>query len=177
MLPSADTLKQNILSLKPTKNSIEGITAFVEVIADFMNLVQAGPTGSTGIFTFNNSAMISIMETMKPVKDNSWIANFANAWEAGVSGGIISPGTVTDPTWIGSGNKDIETLPSASATIINITSAKAHLISNLSNINISNAPLPFATAIRNATLIFQFNCIGLGSPPSFTPIPIVFSAQ
>ena len=177
MLPSASSLKDQLKALQPTQNAVQGITDFVTVISSFTNQVQAGPTGTPGILTFGNAAMVSIMMTMQPVKDNSWIPNFANAWAAGLLAGICTPGTVTDPAWIGS-VVDIMTLPSATATIPNISAAKAALMSELANVGpTDDAPLPLATAIRNATLQLQFLCIGLGPQPALLPIPLPFSAQ
>lgn len=178
MLSTAEDFKNFILSLPPTRDSVEGVNNFVTVIANFTNSVQAGPTGSPGILTFGNSAMISALLTMQPVKDNSWIQRFADAWESGITTSIITPGTVIEPVWLGSAGLDIATVPSASATILTIPTAKAGLITELSTSDLlSNSPLPLATAIRNATLALVFNCIGLGPPPFFVPIPIPLSAQ
>src|ERR1035441_10428782 len=106
MLPSANDLKNHLKALAPTKDASEGIKNFVTVVANFTNQVQAGPMGSAGILTFGNSAMISAMTAMTPVKDSSWIQNFANAWEAGILSAVITPGTVMFPGWIGSGGAD-----------------------------------------------------------------------
>jgi uncharacterized transporter YbjL len=177
-LPSAQTLSNNILALAPSSITDVAIPLFVDVIANFTNEVQAGPDGTPGILTFGNAAMVTAMEAMVPVADSSWIPIFADAWEAGITTGIITPGTVTDPAWLGSGNKDTETLASPATTIITLSAAKAILISGLMSAMPDNtAPLAFATAIYNATLAFQFECIGLGVAPTFIPIPIVFPAQ
>jgi hypothetical protein len=177
-LATAQTLSNNLLALSPSSNLFTAIPIFVGVIANFMNEVQAGPTGTVGIFTFGNAAMIAAMEAMTPVSDNSWIPIFANAWEAGVVSGVITPSTVTNSIWIGSGNKDTETSPSPSSTITTLSAAKAVLIAGLETAQPDiTEPITFATAIRNATLAFEFTCIGLGSPPLFTPIPIVIAAE
>ena len=177
MLGTADSLKTSLLSLPPTKDKVAGITAFVGKISIFTNQLQAGPTGSPGIFTFGDAAMISAMMSMAPVSDNSWMSKFADAWAAGVTAAIIAPGTVTSPLWLGSA-VDIATLPTASATILNIAAAKASLLAGLASVGpTSDAPLPLATAIRSATLLFSFNCIGLGPPPVFAPIPVPTTAQ
>jgi len=178
VLPSAEDFKNSILALTPTKDASAGVKAFVKVVADFTNTVQGGPTGTPGILTFGNSAMEAILLTMQPVKDSSWIMPFANAWEAGILTSVIAAGTVSEPVWIGSGGFDIATLPSAAATITTIPVAKALLIVELANVvGNSDAPLPLAKAIRDATLALIFNVIGLGPPPTFTPIPIPVSAQ
>jgi hypothetical protein len=177
MLPTASSFKDSLLALSPTKDQAEGVNNFVNAVADFSNQVQAGSTGTPGILTFGNSAMVAILLTQHPVKDSSWIMPFANAWEAGILASVITPGTVTGPAWIGS-VVDVDTLPSAADTITTLSAAKAILISGLGNVApTSDAPLPLATAIRNATLALTFNCIGLGAPPDFTPIPIPIPAE
>jgi hypothetical protein len=178
MLSSADDLKASLLALKPTKDSSQGIKAFVGVIADFMSKIQGGPLGTPGILTFGSSAMEAILMTMQPVSDSSWISKFADAFEAGLLTSIITPGTITNPVWLGSGGLDILTLPSGAATIITIPVAKALLVSGLASVGpTSDAPLPLATAIRNAALALVFLAIGLGPPPTFIPTPIPTSAQ
>jgi len=178
MLGTAQDLKSALLALEPTKDKTQGITKFVGVISSFMNKVQGGPLGSPGIFTFNDAAMIAILMTQQPVKDNSWIPTFASAWEAGCIAAVIAPGTVTNPVWIGSGTKDVATLPTAAATITTLSAAKALLTAGLASVGpTSDAPLPLANAIRNATLAFVFNCIGLGPPPPLTPIPVPTPAE
>lgn len=173
MLPPVSTLASNILALPTTTSANAGMTQFVGVIAAHMNQVQGGPTGTPGIFTLGNAAMIALLAAMPPVADNSWIVSFANAMEAGILTGIITPGTVTNPAWLGSGNVDAVTLPSTVATILTIPLAKATLIAALASATASNnPPVPFAQAIQSATLAFIFTCIGLGPPPTFLPTPI-----
>lgn len=177
-LPSVSTLSNNLLALTPSDSILSAIPPFVGVIADFMNQVQANPGGSVGIFTLGNAAMIAAIEAMVPVADNSWIPIFADAWEAGVTAGVIAPSTVTDSVWLGSDDKDTETSPSPTTTIVTLAAAKTVLISGLTTAMPDiNEPIAFATAISNATLAFSFQCIGLGPPPTFTPIPVTFSAQ
>jgi hypothetical protein len=159
-------------------DAVAGVTAFVNVIATFTNQVQAGSAGTSGIFTFGNAAMISILLTQQPVSDNSWAPKFANAWQAGILAGTIAPRTVTNAKWLVS---DVDTLTVASpaVTITNVSAAKAALEASLLSITATpDSPLPLATAIRNATLSFTFNCIGIGGT-ILTPvtIPLPFSAQ
>ena len=178
MLDSANTLKSNISALSPNTNKIVAIDAFVQVIADFTNQVQAGSNGTAGIFTFDNTSMATPLYSQGPVSDNSWMSDFADAWEAGINGGTITPGTVTDPSWIGSGNSDTNTATSVASTIPNIAAAKATLMSGLNNCTATNnPPQPFAEAIRDATLALNFVCIGLGAPPILPTIAITFAAQ
>lgn len=178
MLPTESDFADSLAALAPTKDQSSGVDAFVTAISDFTNQLQAGPTGLPGILTFGNAAFKTALLTMQPVADNSWISNFANVWEAGINTSIITPGTVTEPVWIGSGGLDVATLPSATATITTIAAAKAVLISGLASVvPTSGKPIPLATALRNATLALTFTCIGLGSPPTLTPIPIPISAE
>src|SRR5271165_2548819 len=104
MLPSVNSLSQNILALPPTDDATAGMTSFVGVIADFMNLVQGGPTGTPGIFMLANSIVIPALAALPPVADSSWISGFANALEAGINAAIITPGTVMNAAWFASGN-------------------------------------------------------------------------
>lgn len=177
MLPTANTLANDLLALTPSDNAITAITAFVGILANFINLVQAGPTGTPGILTFGNAAMITALLSMQPVDDNSWLNNFGNAFEAGLNSSVITPGTVTLPVWVGS-SVDVATSSSPTATILTIAASRALLISGLTTCQpTDSAPIEFATAFRNAALALEFNCIGLGSPPTFTPIPVTLNAE
>ncbi len=175
MLPTASSFKADLLTLPPTQNKAAGIAAFVGKVADFCNEVQAGATGSPGILTFGNAAMIAAMMSMPIVSDDSWKSLFADAFESGILTGVILPGTTIQPPWLGS-IVDVATLPSPAATITTIPLVKSTLLSGLSGAT-SDAPLSMATAIRDAMLQISFLCIGLGPPPLFVPIPIPISAQ
>jgi len=176
MLPSYTVLAHNILNLSPTTSANTGMTNLTAQIADFMNQVQAAG-GEPGIFALAQSVVVAALAALPPVSDNSWINGFANAFEAGVTAAIITPGTVTNAAWIGSSGIDVNTLPSAS-TITTIAAAKAQLISDLANVTSSNnPPYPLAQAISDATLKFIFLCIGLGPPPTFVPIPLPLAAE
>lgn len=173
MLPPVPVLANNILALPTTTSALTGMTNFVGVISAFMNQVQGGPLGTPGIFTLGNPAMIALLAAMPPVADNSWIVSFANAMETGILTGLITPATVTNPVWLGSGTKDTVTLPTPVATITTIALAKATLIAELASATASNnPPVPFAQAIKDCTMAFIFTCIGLGPPPTFLPTPI-----
>lgn len=177
MLPSVNVLKNQILNLQPQMTNHQGAVNLIDVIADFMNQVQAGSGGSAGIFTFSRAPAVAILETQQPVLDNSWITNFANAIEAGVLAGSITPNTVTNAAWLGSGT-DVATLPSPAATITTLAPAKAVLIAALAPVvSDNNPPMPLAQAIDGYTRAFTFLCIGLGVAPVFVPIPIPFAAQ
>lgn len=178
MLISAEQFAEKIKSLPPTQNKMEGIDNFVNAIAEFMNQMQAGDSGLPGIFTLNNAAMVSILAQQQPVADDSWINNFVSAFSAGCSLATIAPGTAIDPSWVGSGGFDVATVPSAPTTIVTLSTAIAAMPQLLKNVNSeSNPPLPLAKAIRDTALSFTFNCIGLGPPPTLTPIPIPLSAK
>ena len=173
MLASAADFKAQLLTLKPTIIPIVGITAFVGVLADFMNQVQGGPTGAPGIFIFNNAVMIPLMLVMPPVPDKSWIPVFVLAWQTAVMASVIVPGTILNPVWLGSGGLDAATLPIGAATIPTIAAAAAILTSGLNAIDTADdKTLQFATAIRDATLAFIFTAIGLGPLSVQIPIPI-----
>lgn len=177
MLDPASVLSANLKALAPSPIPIVGATNFVNTVCDYMEKVQAGSGGSPGILTMNRPIFISMMTSMLPVPDLSWVPNFVAAWLEAVSTGVITPGTVSNPVWIGSGGFDTNTLPSAAATITTLAAAATSLQSSLlSIVPDPTSPLPLANAINAATLEFTFLCIGLASPPAFTPIPIPFSA-
>ena len=175
MLAPASTLNSAILALTPSANKDEAITAFVAVIAEYMNKVQGGSSGTVGILTVNQMAMYNVFVTQVPVADSSWISKFADAWYQGVAQGTITPGTVTNGAWVTSGT-DVSTSLDPVTTITTLTSAKAMLESELTSATFNNNPaLPFAEAVRDATLAFTFACIGLG--PLGVPITIDIPAE
>lgn len=177
-LPSASALKDKIKALAPSTDKAAATQAFVDVIGDFMDQIQAGPTGSPGILKFGRPAMFGILMTLAPVTDGSWMIGFANAWQAGMLTSIVTPGTVSNPAWLGSGNKDILTLPAAAATIPTIAAGFAVLLGKLAAVKPdSGAPQPLADAVHAAALVLIFICIGLGPPIVFPPIPIPIPAQ
>jgi hypothetical protein len=175
-LDSASVLNTAILNMSPSASKPAATQAFVDVVGDFMDKIQGGPTGSVGIMAFGRPAMYAILVTQSPTTGNDWIANFASAWEAGCTAAVITPGTVSDPGWGGSGGFDTLTPGSGAAAILNIAAAKAILEAELASVTPdSSAALPFANAIRNAALTIQFNCIGVS--PGMSPAPIPKTAQ
>lgn len=174
MLASVDSLNQQLLALPPVDTPTAGATQFVNCIADYMDRLQAGPTGSPGIFTFLRPAAIAAIMALPPVKDNSWITNFANAIHLGATGATLTSGTVVNPTWTASG---VDVLP-----VVNtgLSAALATLISGLQPITSENNPaMPMAQAINGYAKSFTFLCTGLvaasSGPP--TPLPLTFSAE
>ena len=124
MLESVSSLKSQLEALPESDSSIVAATNFIGVVATFSNAVQAGSEGTVGIFLYNNATAIPLIASLPPVDDNSWIVNFADAIEAGVITGVITPGTVTDPAWAGGSDTDTSTSPSPSSTITTLASAK-----------------------------------------------------
>ncbi len=178
MLDPATSLKSDLLALSPTMIPIVGITNFVGVIANYMNTVQGGSMGTPGIFTLNNPAMIAGLSALVPVNDNSWIVPFTLAFQAACLAAVITPATVTNPVWIGSGSLDVATLPIGAATITTIPVAVVDLTAKLMSAQPdSTAPLTMSEGVHDATLDFIFTCIGLAAPPALTPIPIPTQAQ
>ena len=178
MLPSQSTLANDILALPTTTDKVSGITNLVDLLGNFMDQVEGNPGGTVGIFTLNNATVIAALSSLVPVDDNSWVSAFTTAFLSGVTTGTITPGTVTNSAWIGSGNMDTETSPSPSSTITTLSAFESTLMSGLSSATAeNNPPQPFAGAFRDSTLEFQFECIGLGPPPTFTPIPITIAAE
>jgi len=176
MLTPASTLNSAILALAPSDDKGAAITAFVAVIAEYMNQVQGGSDGTVGILTVSQSAMYNVFITQAPVADSSWINTFAEAWYQGVAQGTITPGTVTNSAWSGGSTTDTETQSTGMAVIANLATAQALLTSELAAATYGNNPaLPFATAVRDATLACTFTCIGLDS--SSNPQSVQISAE
>lgn len=173
MLPSVDSLNQQLLALPPTLSSLEGATQFVNTIAAFMDQVQAGPTGTAGIFTFDKAPAIAAIQVLPPVKDNSWIVNFANAIHTGTTAATLVPGTVTSPIWT------VSSVDVSPPVIITLGAALSTLIADLAPVlSLNNPALPMAQAINNYTLAFTFLCTGIaGTPISPVPTPIPFPAE
>lgn len=170
MLPSVSSLNNDILALKPVGVEITGITNLVNVIATFMNQMQAGPTGTPGIFTYNNAAAIALLSSLPNVGNNSWVIPFANGIHAGSTGAILVPGTVTAPAWTAS---IVDVLPPVNT---GIASALPVLISGLNNCSYSNNPsMPMAQAISDYAKAFTFLCTGLVLAPPGPPIPLPLS--
>ncbi len=174
MLPPVSSLTNDIKGLPPTLSSLEGATNFINVVAAFMDQLQAGPLGAPGIFTYTKPPAIALLMALPPVKDNSWITNFANAIHAGSTAAILVPGTVTAPVWTAS---IVDVLPPVNTTI---AAALPVLIGGLNNVSYSNnPPQPLAQAISDYTKAFTFLVTGLALAPPAPPIPIplTFPAQ
>jgi len=178
MLDPVSVLTSNIKNLVPSPIESIGVLNFVNVVCDYMEKVQAGPTASPGILIMNRAAMASMLQTQVPVPDSSWISNFVAAWTQGVSLGTITAGTAINPVWVGSAGLDIATLTSPTATITTLSTASTVLQSGLASVLPPNltAPMPLAEAINAATLAFTFLCIGLSAPPVLVPTPIPLGA-
>ncbi len=174
-LASVDSLNQQLLALPYTLSSQQGATDFVNCIADYMNQVQGGPTGTPGIFTYLRPPAIAAIQVLPPVIDNSWIINFANAIHLGTVGATLTPGTVTSPSWTAS-------ITDTFAPPVNTGAAAALpvLISGLQPVTSGNNPAkPMAQAIHDYTLAFIFLCTGtvLAPPGPPIPLPLPFPAQ
>jgi len=174
MLGSADDLKNQLLTLKPSDSPIEAATNFINVVAAFFDKVQAGPTGSPGIFTYNKAVAIPLIAALPPVPDQSWIMPFANAINAGAVAGTLTPGTVTLPAvWLVS---VVDVLP---PVITTIAVAKNLLIAALTPVtSTNNPPLPLAQALYLYISAFIFLVTGIGGTViSPVPIPVPIPAQ
>lgn len=173
-LPSVSSLNNQLLALPPVLTSVAGATQFVNCIADYMNQVQGGPTGSPGIFTYLRPPAIAAIQVMPPVIDNSWIVNFANAIHLGTTGGTLVPGTITAPVWTAS---IVDIGPVTNPTM---AASLAVLIGALAPVTWDNNPaMPLAQAIHDYAMAWTFSTIGLALAPPGPPIPIplVFPAQ
>lgn len=173
-LAGASSLNSAILALSPTLSSMSGATQFINEVANYINQVQAGPTGTPGIMTYANAPAIAAFSAMGPVNDMSWISGFANAIHAGTLAATFTPGTVTDPAWAASGGVD-----NVPPSITNLSAALSLLISSLQTVTAMNNPaMPMAQAIHDYVDSFIFACSG--SAPSEggpVPVPKTFGAQ
>lgn len=150
----------------------EGDTNFSNAIGDLtdpLNVIGGAP----GVLTFARSIFKVQLDSLVPTASTSWAALMAAAWGTAITASVITPGTVTDPAWSGSGNKDTVTLTTGAAVITNIAAAQASLQASLLAIDPSDSNRAMAKAFRDATLTLLLTCIGLGPPPPLPPIPIV----
>jgi hypothetical protein len=176
MLPSVDSLKSDLMNIKPSKDKLSACRAFAKVIGDFMSQAQAGPLGQPGILKFNTEVMAMALMTQGPVTDQSWASTMAQAWLAGLAASIIVPAQTSNPAWVGSGGKDVATLPLGLLSIPTAAIAQTLLQSLLMIATQSaNPPVPMATAFKAAAGACVFLTIGLG--PLEVPIPIPTPAQ
>ena len=184
MLDPLSTWKDRLLQMKPTSTPIDGVTNLANFLNEMMNKVQA-IGGHQGIFTFNKALFLATLTpTLVPTGSASvWSAAVATAWQTAVAASIITPATVSNPAWLIS-SVDIMTLPIGASTIVTLSAASMSLKSALASSqstfsgNVSSGQEAFAKAFRDATLMFQFLCIGIGGTPiSPVPIPLPLGAQ
>lgn len=174
-LPGPSVLAASILALPKASDPVSGGMNFAGAISDYMSLIQAGPTGSPGILTFNKAIFGTLVGTMPPDPTGAaWGILMASNWNTAMLASIVTPGTVVDPTWTASA-VDILTLPAAAATVITAPLAMAALAGKLANVKAGDtAPKPMAEAFHEAIGMLQFLCIGLtlvGPVPTPTPLP------
>lgn len=173
-LPGYNSLAVALYNMPRTMVQMDGVTNFVNIIGDYMDKVQAGPTGAASILKINRGVMIGILMTQRPVIDKTWVTTFANAWAAAVTQATISPNTVIDPSWDYSNSKDSLTKTSGAATISNISACRSILITRLNNVQpVMGHPYEIAIAIHDATKAMLFTCIGVANR---SPLPKQFPA-
>jgi hypothetical protein len=177
-LAGIGVLADALFALPKTMSKADGVKNFVDKIGDYMDELQAGPTGSPGIFKLNRPVMVAQLMSVTPVNDKSWVSKLSNAWAAGVAQATITPGTVTvpPPTWIGSGNVDSETLPIGASTITTIPAGKDIMDGILMTATPTmKSPIIIARAVHNATIALSFTCIGKSL--LMVDVPLPFLAQ
>jgi len=183
MLDPLSTWTSTLKALPSVDSQSTGAQNFAQALGDLMNKVQGGATGSPGIFAFAVPIMKAQLMTLTPTGGPEWATKLATGWQTACTASIITPGTVSNPAWTASG-VDVLTLPTAAATITTISAAGAALSSSLSAVaqifqasnpdpgEVANAPEKMAKAFRDATLLFQFTCIGLVLAPPAPPFPL-----
>jgi len=173
MFAGVNVLTQNLNNLPYSSDSIQAATNLVNLIGDYSDQMQAGPTGKAGIFKYNRPVVIPLIAALPPTQSQSWIPLFASAIHMGSTEAILSPGTVSFAGWVVS-IQDI-----APPIITTLSAAKPLLVSALASVTSGNNPtMPLAQAIDTYFRSFTFSCTGLtlaGIVP--TPLPVPFPAQ
>ena len=161
-----------------------GAKELADFYGDLGDKVEA-EGGTAGIFTFNRAvfaAQLIALGYSPTLPAPAWAAILSNAWGNAVKASIITPATVSDPTWTASG-VDVATVPIGSATIITASTAQAKLLSSLIasaaafKSNPDDGIFKFAKAFHDATKEFTFLCIGLVATPTPVPTPIPKGAK
>ena len=179
--------KARLLAMPTTGDETQGAQNLADFCGDMMDKLNV-IGGTVGVFTFDRPLFVStVMATMQPDGSISWTSKFANAWAVASGSSTVTPATVTNGAWSGS-VKDILTSSSGNATIVNLSAAKSALDSYLqaegnpfvnkqiqTGAQADAANEAFAKAVRDATLLFQFDCIGLNSVPS--PVSVVLGVE
>ena len=166
--------KARLDQLRPDINFEPAITEFARAIGELTDQLNVAG-GTASVITFNQPIFKTNLMTLAPTMSyTSWAIIIANAWFLAMNAAAITPSTVTDPTWIGSGFKDTITHTTGASVIQNLSSAKtlleAELIATMAE---HNSTLDFSKAFRDATLMLMFQVIGLGPAPIFPPIPLI----
>lgn len=181
--------KSRLLAMPPVNTATAGVQNLADFLGDEMDKVEA-QGGSPGIFTFDRPLFVSTLLSsgFGPTAGNEWAGKLATAWMTASGSATITAGTVTNGAWTASVT-DIQTSPSGSSTIVTLSSAKTFLentllsaastFASVTNPSQGDAVVDqVAGAFRDATLMFQFNCIGLAiAVPSPIPVPIVLPAS
>lgn len=175
-LPGPAVLAASIKNLPPAMDPVTGGMNFAGAIADYLSLMQGGPTGAPGILTFNKAIFGTLVGSMPGDPTGAaWPALMASNFNTALLLSTITPGTVVDPLWLASG-VDILTLPLAAATIVTAPLVMTTLQAQLATVKPdATAPLPLATAFDSAFKVMTFLCIGLtlvGPVPTPLPIPV-----
>jgi hypothetical protein len=187
MLDPLDSWKQRLLAMPDVGTNSEGAWNLANFCGDEMDKVNA-IGGTVGIFTFDRPLFVStLLAIVVPEGSLAWVDRFTTAWATACGSNTITPATVVNGAWSGS-VKDVVTLPSGNATIVTLAAAKATLDSELtaqgtpfvnktvtSKSQVVSLNGDFAQAVRDATLVFQFDCIGLNA--LMVPVHVVLAAQ
>lgn len=173
--------------LKPADVSIDGVMKLADVIEKLTNKVEPNVPGGTvtpGFFKWNKAIFIAQASALTPTPAPDWVSKLASAWAAACTAGIITPGSVSAPSIWTVSSVDVQTLPTAAATIPTISAGQALMVGLLSTVPASmpstpeKAPETIAKAFRTALTAFTFNLIGIsGSPTTPVPLPVVAPAK
>lgn len=173
-----DSLYEKLKACPPEKTGEAGFANVSRAIGEYMSGIQGGPTGSSGIITFNEEIFGTLCATLPPdTSGDAFPAKMASFWLNAVLASVIRPGTVQSPTWISSG-ADILTAPSAAASIPTLSVAVNILETGIKKVKgDKRPPQAMAQAFHDACMALSFLCIGIGPPPALPPIPLVVSAK
>jgi hypothetical protein len=180
--------KSRLLAMPNVGVGTQGAQNLSNFCGDMMDKLNV-QGGTVGVFTFDRSLFVSTWLGMaEPDGGTAWCGKLASAWATASGSNTITSGTVTNSAWAGGSTKDVLTDSSGNSTIVNLSAAQAALASYLTAVgtpfvnksiqtgaqaDASNEA--FAKCFRDATLLFQFKCIGLN--PAMIPTSVILGVQ
>jgi hypothetical protein len=180
--------KSRLLAMPNVGDQTSGAWNLANFCGDMMDKLNV-QGGTVGVFTFDRPLFVStLLAVMSPDGGTAWAGKLASAWATASGSNTVTPATVTNGAWAGGSTKDILTSPSGNSTIVNLSAAKSALESSLiavgtpfvnkdiqTGAQADSSNEAFAKSFRDATLMFQFKCIGLN--PAMIPTPVTLGVE